>query len=183
MDSLVLFGCRGPHESEATVIGSGIAIEDSLVLTAKHLDCPDGQQVVLKEGAEWIEIPDSSNYAHGTYDARMIVDGRKHPSLTFRDGVVGEATTGFGAAFGSDGFLTFGWVMRIEDWRSYFSNPPIGGLSGSAVYGDDGSVIGMVVVSVRDEGHGTAVTGAISGSTLGELIQRFKDAVQYEGPH
>lgn len=165
------------------MLGSGIEIEDNLILTAKHLSCPDGQGTYVYEGEEWLQIPDTDNYQSRAYDVRILVDGKKHPTLLFRDGVRGERSTGYGAAFGTDGLYTQGYVMRLAGWQLYTSNPPIGGLSGSALYGDDGEVIGMVVVSVIDSSHGTAVTGAIGGGTLKEMIQSFKENVQYSGSH
>lgn len=177
--SLYLVECKGPS-TEAYVIGSAFPVGDDLVMAAKHLNCPDGQTTILQEGGKQITILDENNYEHQGLDIRILVDFRKHDQQTFRAAVVGEHATAFGAAFGSPGFATDGHVMWVDRLFTVTDAKTIGGMSGSAIFGDDGSIIGMTVMSKPDSRHMTSVNVAISGDLLGDALALFKDNVQYK---
>ena len=174
-DLFIQVDCKGPH-SEPYAMGSAFPFGEHFIFTARHIECPDGQQLLVsKDGSTWFAVDEAKNFAHPALDIRaLVVDGVSFKTVaSFREPVIGEDVTGFGAAV--DIISTFGRVMKLlpEQGLILASNAPLGGMSGSALVADDGMVIGMTVFGYHDGRVGGAVTGAISGAMLKELAESF----------
>lgn len=179
---LYLVACQGPNEEAPTVYGSAFPVAPEIVMTARHIECPDGQKTMLSEdfGATFFEIVEKDNYPHGHYDVRVYIDHREHKLATFRKATLGEHTLAFGAAFGSDGFATDAHVMRVDQQWLVTDALPIGGMSGSAIFGEDGAILGMTVQSLTDSRHNATINMGVEGSLLGVLLKDFMENVQYK---
>src|SRR6267142_74742 len=63
--------CKGPH-SEPYAMGSAFPFGAHFVFTARHIECPDGQNTLISQnGSMWIEVKDDHNFAHPSLDARV----------------------------------------------------------------------------------------------------------------
>ncbi len=153
-------------------------------MTARHVECePEEGSLVMSYdfGASWYGVEDKDNYASPyAADVRIIVDHNAHKKVHFRDASIGEEIVAYGAAFGSLGFAADGHVMFVDP-KSYVATDarPIGGMSGSAILGMNGDILGMTVASQPDERHLTSVTFGITGGVLEALVKDFKAHVQF----
>lgn len=167
-----------PIACDGRVVGTGFPVAPDLVMTAAHVICWPGQlmEVSLDHGVTWIETPEF--FMNGAYDVGMIlVDGNFTRIAQFRAPALGEATYGYGSAYGDEknviGFMVDGVVSQYTPDYVWVSNPPIGGMSGSAIFGSDGKVVGMVNHGHPDHRVGGSLSGGLSGNLLADLLQSF----------
>lgn len=173
-----------PILCDSRINGTGFPVGLHMVMTAQHVvdNCP-GMAVSLDRGVTWHPVSHDAVFSHGTYDVSMIV----LPEVTFnsvaqlRTPRLGEKTHSYGSAFGRDGHLMHGEVSRVETMVAFYDMTPIGGMSGSAVIGEDGFVIGMVNVAQRDPRVGGVLSAGITGDFLATLLESFLEYKAQEG--
>lgn len=171
-----------PIACAGRVNGTGFPVRENLVMTAGHVVCYAGEQmtVSLDHGLTWVEPVNW--YVHGAYDVAILVvpaDFRNVPE--FGTPLLGETVTGYGSAYGDTkgvvGFMSRGIVARVTSDYFWFTNEPIGGMSGSAVFGEDGRIVGMVNHGHPDSRVGGSLSGGVTGNRLRLLLDSFVEEV------
>lgn len=156
--------------------GTGFPVGANLLMTAGHVRCDDGDETKISfdQGATWVVEPDANWFVNGDADiAILIVQGGIFSHIAkFRAPKLGESVSGFGITF--DGLFVTGTVAHIDEEYLFSTAPPFGGMSGSAMVGSDGKVIGMTNFGVPDERVGGALTGGYRGDLLAILLDSFK---------
>lgn len=183
MEMELPIGCQ-MEAGEVFSIGTGFPIGLHEVMTAGHVQCEDPANERVKVRGVW--LAPLISFIGLTDDVQIIVmDGRVilPKAVTLRDAVIGETT--FNSGIAMSGISTTGSVIatrsNIVAAEGYpdmllTSNPVAGGMSGSAVVGEDGKVLGMTVLAIAGR-TGWSQTfwadGAIRAERLRELILAF----------
>lgn len=154
--------------------GTGFAVGENLLMTAGHVRCDEGDEtkISLDSGKTW--IVEENWFVNGSVDVAILVTSEaKFKNIAeFRVPELGETVSGYGIPF--DGLLSTGIVAHLEDMLVFTTNIPIGGMSGSAVVGSDGKVVGMTNFGLPDERVGGTLSGGYSGDFLEHLLDGFK---------
>lgn len=164
-------------------IGTGFPVAEHLVMTAKHVDCGDAITEISTDGGHtWFAIPREHLINHGKADVKMIYVGDQKftTPAVFRTGHIGEPTFGYGIAFGHT--ATIGSILKSDNQAVVASNTAIGGMSGSALVGKNGDVVGMVVQAVPTIVGGDIPSAWLSlcipAATLQHLLETFKEQIE-----
>lgn len=178
-------GCK--VDDNTFIIGSAFPVGPHLAATAGHVPeaCSeeDGTLEISQDrGATFTEIPTNDIWISGQYDLAFVVvtnDIYRHIAR-FRAPELGETTTGFGSAYGENGVLSRGVIVRLDPEDRFIggqtylaTNSPIGGFSGSALVGDDGRVVGLVNYGRPDQRVGGSLTGGYTGDFLKSQLEGF----------
>lgn len=179
-DLYVKIACTGPTFGFHRVIGTGYPVSEYMVFTAKHIDCgPRDITEISRDGYLWETIETKNNIPHGSYDLRAYRTHQKFTSYAhFRAAALGEDGVGFGIADGD--LMTVGTVVKITDAFISLTNFPVGGMSGSAVIGENGDVIGMTVQGRPEflgEYPATFVTDAVPAQILEAEFTKLAEAL------
>lgn len=168
-------------------IGTGFPVSRDEIMTAGHVNCNTEDnsvpmEVSLDHGKTWIVIPYDNQFIHPMYDVAVLVLPTTVPHMTikpaqFREKIeVGEETNGFGLGGVTRGYTAFtGIVSRIDDEIIFSTNAPFRGMSGSAIVGDDGKVLGMVNWGVLDGVVGGALSAGLNANMLKKLLDSFHE--------
>jgi hypothetical protein len=156
-------------------MGTGFPVDTNLLMTAGHVRCPEGEATTISidHGKTWISEEDW--LVNGDFDVAILtVTGKPFKEFAhFRDPKLGETVSGYGIPY--DGLLSTGIVAHLEDYFVFTTNIPIGGMSGSAVVGADGKVVGMVNFGLPDQRVGGTLSGGYQAKVLTDLIKSFKE--------
>jgi hypothetical protein len=150
--------------------GTGFPVNKDLVMTAAHIrQCPDSE-LELEIAGKRVQ---GQGFSNNVYDvAIFIVPVKMGKTVKFRAPRLGEKVSGFGIA--RLGIMSTGIIAQVEP-EFLLTNIPIGGMSGSAVFGTDGKAVGMVTFGWPDERVGGTVSGGHSGALLKTLLDSFND--------
>lgn len=177
----VKVACTGMGIGYHQVIGTAYPVSKNMVFTNHHIDCGPGNYLeISKDGILWETIDPKNNIPHGSLDLRALVTKQKFTVFAhFRAPKLGEDAVGFGVADGD--LMTVGTVVKVGNSVFSMTNFPVGGMSGSAVIGENGDVIGMTFEG-RPEYLGTYpatfVSDAIPGNVLEEQFKALADSLQ-----
>jgi S1-C subfamily serine protease len=128
-------------------IATGFPVGPHTLMTAAHVNKDQTYEL-------WVLLPDGTSertwcIAIDTKsDMQLLrVKSTLTPIKGFRTARLGERVTNYGSALSDygPGLATFGNVMLSTDEWVFISNTTIPGCSGSAIFGDDGMVIGMII--------------------------------------
>ena len=180
--------CTGPAHGFNKQICTGFPVGENLVITAGHCQCAvedefgtvtkDRMTVSLDGGKSWIWVNDASSFTHQVYDVQLIiVPIRPHKVASFRDAILGETVAGFGIPMGNVGSV--GTIVHIDPTWVMATNLPVGGMSGSALVGRDGKVVGMAIYGlVPDSRFGSSFSGYLPSRVLKTLVDDFKNLIK-----
>lgn len=156
--------------------GTGFPVAPHLLMTAGHVRCDEGQAttISLDNGKTWLKEEDW--FVNGDADvAILVVNDVKFKTIAeIREPKLGEAISGYGIPYG--GLLSTGIVAHLDPDSVFVfvTNIPIGGMSGSAIVGADGKVVGMVNFGMPDQRVGGTLSGGYRGDFLKVLLEGFK---------
>lgn len=153
--------------------GTGFAVGENLLMTAGHVRCDEGEEtkISLDSGKTW--VVEENWFVNGSVDVAILVTEVKFKNIAeFRAPELGEHVSGYGIPL--DGLLSTGIVAHIQDPLVFTTNIPIGGMSGSAVVGNDGKVVGMTNFGMPDTRVGGTLSGGYAGDFLATLLDGFK---------
>ncbi len=167
----VAIGCRA--DDGVAIIGSGFPVAAREVMSAGHVACEGEEAISLDLGKSWMTVEDT--YTHAQYDVQIILLPRDTFTTwaAFRVPTLGEPTFNFGSSYGENGYASTGIIARVNSDTYAATNPPIGGMSGSAIIGEDGAVLGIVNWGFPDYRVGGATTQGYRGDTLDHLLKEF----------
>ena len=147
LELYIPIACTGPDFGFKYMVGTGFPVSADLVMTAKHINCGDNNitEISYDHGKTWEWIHPQQMYTSENWDVRIYKSALQHDVLPakFREPILGENSTGYGIAFNVTS--TVGRVVRSDSTGLHTSNTAIGGMSGSAIVADDGTIIGMTV--------------------------------------
>jgi S1-C subfamily serine protease len=150
--------------------GSGFPIGPNLIMTAKHVGCvgPEIPSVSLDSGKTWMI---EKNWSFNSDNDIAVIETKEtlfNEWAKFRQPELGEVVSGYG--FGYGGVLSFGIISQIEPEHYFSTSIPISGVSGSALVGQNGDVIGILIHGAPD----TYVGGTLSGGYPGGFLETIK---------
>lgn len=154
--------------------GTGFPVGENLLMTAGHVRCDQGDEtkISLDAGKTW--VVEENWFVSQDEDIAILVTKAKFGIVArFRKPELGESVSGYGIPYG--GLLSSGVVAHLEDGFVFTTNIPIGGMSGSAIVGTDGKVIGMTNFGLPDERVGGTLSGGYAGDFLAQALESFKD--------
>ena len=160
--------------------GTAFPVAGDMLMTAAHVDCGEGgiMEISNDGGVSWRRVMHEDRYVHSEWDVQIILvkgAGYRRPA-SFRPAKLGEEVFGYGVAL--DRIGTTGHIMASDAKRVYSSSTVIGGMSGSALVGRDGKVVGMTVAAMPGFVGGRYVSAwvtlAIPGPVLADLLKTLK---------
>ena len=172
-DLYVEIRCAGSR-GEA-IIGTGIPITINRILTANHVACQRGE--IMLAGTPNGTLPMRLVVLDSVHDLKVlatVVDAGFMSFAKFRDQVtIGETVVGRGAALSAvgPGCTTIGIVALHVDGLLLTTNTPLGGMSGSALVGSDGRVVGMTIGFLKDTQTGGILSVAVGASHITALLK------------
>ena len=167
---------------EAIMSGSSFPIDSRHLITAAHMKCPEGTinivdtnrgylveafplKIDVKNDIMLIELRSANETVEGPF-ARF----RSTPKI-------GEHVSAYGSAlFGEieTGFYMEGVVQGFAPWVIFTSANIAPGMSGSALVGDDGKVIGMNIFAMPTFlAFGAIPWGVVAGAVPSQVIVQF----------
>ena len=147
-----------------------------MVMTAKHVRefCPSTPYLSLDGGKTFVVDGIWSVHPNPDYDVAIVIvpKGLIKSYAKFRAPRLGEFVSGFGIAYA--GLMSVGIIAQVDP-NFLVTNIPIGGMSGSAIVGNDGAVVGIVCYGMPDQRVGGTVSGGHPGDLLAHLLDTFKE--------
>jgi len=167
-------GCSSPHG--LSVVATGFPVSPTEVMTAGHALCSPEEEleISLDKGQSWSKVPKENQRVFAEHDVAVLTisGGGLPPPARFRAPRLGELARGFGIPF--RGLLLSRYVALVgPDGGFYLDGFPLPGMSGSAVVGEDGYVIGMTT-NATSAAYGY-MTGGYHGAFLQDLLGGARD--------
>ena len=171
IDQPVFIACQ--TGVEITDVGTGFPVKPSVIMTARHVACPPGALTFVRTADTLYAVPDAYRLDSPVADlSALYVPAVQFDTVVeFRFPLLGEKTFVYGSPLG--GILTQGYIMQASATTFLASNQPHPGVSGSAVFGADGKVLGISIAS-RYGSHQSGVPGPqMTGGYTSSLLDYF----------